>query len=113
VVPMIEVHLAYDLMPGVDEKAYFDWIKKAIVPALKSDGIIEIRACRNIKESPAVLVTGVWNNPENWTKFSQSEPWESLINTLQNTFAINLRIEVWGPSPFMPVPLRPLHTVLK
>jgi quinol monooxygenase YgiN len=110
---MIEVHLAYDFMPGVDEKDYFDWIKKAIVPVLKSDGIVEIRACRNIKESPAVLVTGVWKSPEAWTKFSQSETWDSLINTLQNTFAINLRIEVWEPSPFLPEPLRPLQTVLK
>ena len=104
---MIEVHLAYDLMPGVEENAYFNWIKQAIVPALKSEGIVEIKACRNPKESPAVLVTGVWKSMEDWTKFSQSEPWNSLINTLQTTFAINIRIEVWGPSPFLPEPLRP------
>jgi len=105
--PMIEVHLAYDLVPGVDEAVYFNWIKQAIVPALKSEGIVEIRAHRNIKESPAVLVTGVWKSMDDWTNFSQSESWNSLVNTLQSSFATNVRIEVWGPSPFLPEPLHP------
>ena len=104
---MIEVHLAYDLVPGIDEKSYFDWIKEAIVPVLKSNGIFEVRAHRNMKESPGVLVVGLWESLEHWTKFSQSEGWHSLTNTLQNTFAANLRIEVWGSSPFLPQPLRP------
>jgi len=104
---VIEVHLAYDLVPGIDEKSYFDWMKEAIVPVLKSNGIVEVRAQRNIKESPGVLVIGLWESLEDWTKFSQSEGWYSLTNTLQNTFAANLRIEVWGPSPFLPQPLRP------
>lgn len=107
---MIEVHLAYDLKPDIEEEAYFNWIKQAIVPALKSEGIVEIRARRNVKESPAVLVTGVWKSMEEWTKFSQSESWNSLVDTLQTTFATNVRIEVWGPSPFLPDPLRPRPT---
>jgi hypothetical protein len=48
---VIEVHMAYDLKPDINESTYFEWIKKAIVPALKSDGIIEVRAYRNIKVS--------------------------------------------------------------
>lgn len=104
---MIEVHMAYDLKPGIDDSTYFDWIKKAIVPALKSDGIIEVRAYRNLKESSGVLVVGVWENLEDWMKFSLSEGWQSLTNALQNAFAIHLRIEVWGHSPLLPEPLRP------
>jgi hypothetical protein len=104
---MIEVHLAYDVMPGIDEQGYFEWIKKAIVPALKSRGIVEVRAHRNIKENPGVLVVGLWEKMEDWEEFSQTEGWLSLIHTLQSSFAANLRVEVWGPSPLIPAPIRP------
>ena len=105
---MIEVHMAYELKIDINESTYFEWIKKAIVPALKSDGIIEVRAYRNIKVSRGVLVVGVWKNLEDWITFSLSEGWQSLVNVLQNSFAVNLRIDVWGFSPFLPEPLRPV-----
>lgn len=104
---MIEVHLTYDVKPGVDEQGYFEWMKKAIIPALKSRGMAEVRAYRNIKEGQAVLVIGLWEKLEYWTEFSQSEGWKSFINPLQSTFATNIRIEVWGPSPIIPAPLHP------
>lgn len=104
---MIEVHLAYDIKPGIDEQVYFEWLKQQIVTILKTQRIIEIRAHRNINGNPEVLVVALWENPEDWTQFSQSDNWHSLINALQRTFAANLRIEVWKPSPFMPTPLRP------
>jgi hypothetical protein len=104
---MIEVHLSYNLKPGIDEQGYFEWMKQAIVPALKSRGIAEVRAYRNVKESQGVLVVGLWEKLEDWTEFSQSEGWNSLINPLQSTFATNIRIEVWGSSPVIPAPLRP------
>ena len=104
---MIEVHMSYDLKPDINESTYFEWIKKAIVPALKSGGIIEVRAYRNAKESRRVLVVGVWINLDNWMKFSLSEGWQSLVNILQSSFAENLHIEVWSSSRFLPEPLRP------
>lgn len=104
---MIEVHLLYNIKPDVDEAAYFEWMKKAIIPTLTAKGIIEVRAQRNIKEAQRVLVVGIWENLEDWTVFSQSEGWQSLINTLQNTFATNVGIEVWGSSPVIPKPLKP------
>jgi quinol monooxygenase YgiN len=104
---MIEVHLVYHIKPDIDQAAYFEWMKKAIIPALTSKGIIEVRAQRNIKETHKVLVVGLWETLEDWTVFAQSEGWQSLISTLQNTFATNLRIEVWGQSPVIPQPLRP------
>jgi hypothetical protein len=107
VFPMIEVHLAYDVLPGIDEDAYFEWMKKAIIPALKSRGIVEVRAQRNVKESQSVMVVGLWEKLEDWLEFSQSEGWHSLTDVLQSTFAKNLRIEVWRPSQLIPLPLRP------
>ncbi|HOW56800.1 MAG TPA: hypothetical protein PKZ12_02265 [Smithellaceae bacterium] len=104
---MIEVHLAYDIKPGIDEQVYFEWLKKEILKVLKAQKIVEIRANRNIKGNPEVLVVALWENLEDWTEFSQSEAWRSLTNTLQQSFAANIRIEVWGPSPFLPTTLRP------
>jgi|WetSurMetagenome_2_1015567.scaffolds.fasta_scaffold601012_2 hypothetical protein len=104
---MIEVHLAYDVMPDIDEGSYFEWMKKAIVPALKSRGIIEIRSHRNLKGRPTVLVVGLWEKPEDWDAFSNSNEWYELIEVLQSRYAVNIRIELWGPSPVIPAPLRP------
>ena len=67
---MIEVHLVYHIKPDIDEAAYFEWMKKAIIPALTSKGIIEVRAQRNIKETQKVLVVGLWEKLEDWTVFS-------------------------------------------
>ena len=104
---MIEVHISYNVKTGIDDLGYFEWIKKAIVPALKSRGAVEVRAYRNIKESQGVLVVVMWEKLEGWTEFSQSEGWSSFINPLQSTFATDVRIDVWGPSPLIPAPLRP------
>lgn len=104
---MIEVHLTYEVKPDIDEQVYFEWIKRAIIPALKSQGMVEVRAYNNIKERQGVLVVGLWEKLEHWTAFSQSNGWNSFIKPLENSFATNIHIEVWVPSPLMPVPLRP------
>ena len=104
---MIEVHLVYNIKSDIDEAAYFDWMKKAIIPTITAKGIIEVRAQRNIKETQKVLVVGLWESLEDWVEFSQKEGWQSLISTLQNKFATNIRIEVWGPSPVIPKSLKP------
>jgi len=103
---MIEVHLTYEVMSGIDEQAYFEWMKKAIVPALTSRGMVEVRAYRNINETQRVLVVGVWEKPEDWTDFSQSEGWKSFIDPLESSFAAKILIDVWGPSQLIPGPLR-------
>ena len=103
---MIEVHMAYDVKPEIDEQAYFEWMKKEIVGLFKRKRAVEVSAYRNKKESPGVLVVALLEKQEEWIQFSQSEEWHSLLHNLQSTFATNLRIEVWEPSPFIPAPIR-------
>ena len=103
---MIEVHMAYDLKPGVDEQAYIEWLKQQIVHVIKTQKIIEIRARRNIKGSPEVLVVALLESIEDWNELSQSDVWQLLTNSLQETFSKNLRIEVWDSSPFQAATLR-------
>jgi len=105
---MIEVHMTYDVKKGIDEKEFFEWMKKAILPALLSPGIIELRACVNVKrESPEVLVASLWNKLEDWTAFEKSEAWKAIVQSLQNKYAGNVHLVVWKPSPVMPTPLKP------
>jgi hypothetical protein len=103
---MIEVHLAYDLKPGIDEQVYLEWLKQQIIAAIKTQKIVEVRAHRNIKGNPEVLLVALLENIEDWTEFSQNEEWHLLKNPLQDTFSINLRIEVWDSSPFQSTPVR-------
>jgi hypothetical protein len=67
----------------------------------------EVRAYRSLAEKQAVMVVGVWGKEGDWSEFSQSEGWNSFMEPLQSNFAVNIRTEVWGPSPLIPAPLRP------
>ena len=104
---MIEVHVSYDLAPGVDEKAYGEWMKKAIVPVLKSGGIVEVRAYRNLLGSPQVLIVMAWKNLSDWAKLAESADWATPFNELRRSLATHLRVAIWGPSPVVPETLRP------
>ncbi len=45
---MIEVNMTYDLVPGIDQKAYGEWAVKTVSAVLKAHGLKEFRANRNI-----------------------------------------------------------------
>ncbi len=104
---MIQVHLAYDLKSCIDEQIYFEWIKQEIIKMFKTQRIVDVCACRNVKGNPEVLVTASFEKVEDWMEFSQCKEWHALLNTLERAFATNLRIEAWKPSPLLPAPLRP------
>ena len=102
---MLEVCVAYDLLPGVNQDGYQAWAKKAISATLKQPGLVEFRAHRNILGSPEIRTTSVWRTGGEWISFAEGG-WKSLEHELRS-FATNLRMEVWGPSALVPEPLRP------
>jgi len=104
---MIEVNLKYDLLPGMDQQSYVEWAKKAIGTTLKTPGLVEIRAYRSMLGSPQVQVTSVWQTMADWAKFNESDGWRALSDELKASFATNVNVEIWGPSPIIPKPLRP------
>ena len=103
---MIESNMVYDLLPGIDQKAYQEMAKKAVELVLQSPGLVEFRANRNVLGSPQVRATSVWQTLADWAKFYESSGWQEL-ETEMRTFVTNLRFELWGPSPVIPEPLRP------
>ncbi len=106
---MIEVFVTYDLLPNIDQKAYVQLLKKAIVPILSQQGIVEIRAKRNQSGSPEVLIVMVWQTLADWNMFEMKKEWATLKDEVTATYARNMKIQIWGPSPIAPEPLRPLR----
>jgi heme-degrading monooxygenase HmoA len=103
---MIEAHWAWDLIPGVDERAYGEWAKKAIALVLGSPGIVEFRANRIIEGSPQVQTVSVFQTLADWGNFAENPEWQAH-EAAGHRFMTNLRLELWGKSPLVPEPLRP------
>ena len=104
---MIEVALTYDLLPGIDQDAYFQFLKKAIVLIFQQRGIIEIRAKRSLSGPPDILIMLTWETVADWSRFESTREWITLIEELKKSFVLNMKSQVWGPSPIAPEPLRP------
>ncbi len=102
----VEVHTSFDYLPGMDKKAWAEFAKNAGAMYMKAPGLIEFRANWNMLGSPQVLVTTVWQSLSDWAKFVQSKEWAEHAAQLR-TFVTNYRVEIWGPSPVVPKPLRP------
>jgi hypothetical protein len=104
---MIDVDLKYDFLPGFDQQAYQAWAKKAIATVLRSPGLVEFRANRNMMASPQVRTTSVFKTMADWGNFAESAEWAALKAELSDQYATNISVDIWGPSPVVPEPLRP------
>jgi len=103
---MIETNLKYDLVPNVDMKSYGEWVKKTIATIAKQPGMVEFRANRNILGAPQVRASTNWQSLGDWSRFAEENAWQSIVAELRG-FATNIDVELWGPSPVLPEPIRP------
>jgi len=80
---MLEVCVAYDLLPGVNQDSYGAWAKKAISTTFAQPGLVEFRAHRNIMGSPEVRTTSVWRSGADWIAFAEgwqrTSAWKSGV----------------------------------
>jgi len=107
---MIEVAITYELLPDIDQNAYFLLFKKAVVPILQQPGIVEIRAMRSLSDPPGVLIMIGWESMADWNRFEFAKEWTTLIEELKKSFITNMKLQVWGPSPIAPELLKPPKT---
>jgi heme-degrading monooxygenase HmoA len=103
---MIEVNTTWELIPNINQEEYGEFAQKAAGLILKAPGLIEFRASRNILGSPLVRSTSVFKTLADWANFTDSDEWRELEAEFRN-FATNIRVEIWGPSPVLPEPVRP------
>ena len=104
---MIEADLKWDFLPGMDQQAYQAWAKKAIGTVLQSPGLVEFRAYRSMLAAPQVRTTSVWKTMADWANFAGSAAWLALREELLDQYGQDFTVEVWGPSPVVPEPMRP------
>ena len=103
---MIEVTFKYDFHPNIDEEAYAKLAKKATEMMVSAKGFVEFRAHRNMVGSPHVRRTSVWESLTDWAALAQDEEFQKLSVEFR-TFVTNLDVQIWGPSPITPEPIRP------
>jgi len=103
---MVEVAFTYDFIPDIDETAYTKLARKATRMMLESKGFIEFRANRNITGSPHVRRTSVWENLTDWAKLAQDPEFQEITAEFRK-YVTNLDVQLWGPSPISPEPIRP------
>jgi len=104
--PVIEIAMYFELLPGKDQKAYAELSKAVVAMALEATGVVEVRGHRNMLGAPQVRFTTVWERLVDWATFNESKEWQEAWAEM-TPFLTNLRLEIWGPSPIVPEPLRP------
>lgn len=102
---MIEVAFAYDLVPGIDLKAYTRLTRRATTFLMAANGFIEFRAHRNLNGSPQVRRTSVWESLVHWAAVAQTKEYQNIMAEFR-LYVTNLDVQTWGPSPLAPEPIR-------
>ena len=103
---MIEIVHSYDFRPGIHEQAYAALAKKATAMMVAAPGFVEFRAHRNMIGSPHVKRTSLWENLYDWAALAQRPEFQALTAEFRS-YVTNLNVEIWGPSPYVPHPIRP------
>jgi quinol monooxygenase YgiN len=95
----------WDILPDKVE-AYTQWAKSAIPRFLAVPGVVEFRAYRGVAGVPQVVTTYEFADLAAWAAWRAHEDVQKVIDELY-TFATNVTLELCGPSPVVPAPIRP------
>ena len=97
--------MKWDLHPDkVDE--YLKWTETAIKRTLAVPGVIEFRAYRPAASSSQVVSTYEFADMNSWATWQSHEDIQKVMFEL-HTLALNINVEVWGPSSVVPKPIKP------
>ncbi|MCA9734075.1 MAG: antibiotic biosynthesis monooxygenase [Deferribacteres bacterium] len=103
---MVEVTFTYDFHPNLDMNEYTKVARKATAMMVQADGFIEFHANRNMLGSPHVRRTSVWKSLAHWAAFAQQTEFQKLTADFRQ-HVTHLDVQIWGPSPLSPDPIRP------
>jgi hypothetical protein len=59
------------------------------------------------RKSSTVRATAIWQTLADWANFDESATWQAIAAELRAQFATSIQVDIWGPSPVAPEPLRP------
>jgi antibiotic biosynthesis monooxygenase (ABM) superfamily enzyme len=95
----------YDIHPDKVE-AYLKWTETAIKRNLSVPGVVEFRAYRSVTGSSQLVTTYEFTDMATWVAWNSNLEIQKSLAEL-HSLALNITNEVWGPSPVVPVPIRP------
>ncbi len=85
---------------------YLKWTESAIKRTLAVPGVVEFRAYRPATGASQVVTTYEFADMVTWAAWQSDEDGQKVMDELR-TLTLNVNIEVWGPSPIVPGPIRP------
>lgn len=97
--------IKWDIYPDKVE-AYLKWTQSAIQRTLAVPGVVEFRAYRAASGSSQVVTTYEFADWGAWAAWYGHEQVQRVLDEL-HTLALNVNLELWGPSPVVPRPIRP------
>ena len=102
---MVIAVLKWDIHPDKRD-AYLQWTAGAIKRTIGAPGVIEFRAYRTTTGDSEVAITYEFADLATWAAWRSHEDTQKVLEEL-HTLALNIKTEVWGPSPVVPAPIRP------
>jgi len=102
---MVLFIMKWDIHPDKVEE-YTTWTQSAIPRTMSAPGVIEFRAYRTAAGDSQAIVTYEFADMVDWAKWQVHEDSQAVLAEL-HTVALNVKMELWGPSPVVPEPIRP------
>lgn len=102
---MVLFVIKWDILPDRVE-AYLKWTESAMRRTLAVPGVVELRAYRLAAGASQVVITYEFTDFAAWVAWYVNEDCQKVLDELK-TYTTNIIIELWGPSPAVPKPVRP------
>ncbi len=97
--------MKWNIHPDKTE-AYLKWAESAIKRTLAAPGVVEFRAYRPVTGDSQIVTTYEFADMQAWATWRGDEDGQKVLDELR-TLALDVSIELWGPSPVVPRPIRP------
>jgi len=102
---MVIYIMKWDIRPEKGE-AYQEWAQSAISGLLAIPGVVEFRAFRTIMSSHQVAVMYEFKDMQSWVSWQDHEDTKKILEQGRHCIT-NISMELLGPSPVVPEPIRP------
>lgn len=97
--------MKWNINPDKAEE-YPKWTQSSIQKTLGIPGVVEFRAYRGPAGDSQVIATYEFADMKAWAEWQDHEDVKRANEELY-TVATNVKMELWGPSPVVPKPIRP------
>lgn len=97
--------MKWNIHPDKTEE-YLKWTESAIKRTLSTPGVVEFRAYRAATGASQIVTTYEFADMTAWAAWHSDENVKKVLDEL-HTLTLDISIEIWGPSPVVPQPIRP------